>query len=100
KQGDTAKGGAKNYIVNGKMTGGFAILAYPAQYQNSGIMSFLVGTDGTVYEKDLGAMTADTAVAMTEYNPSGWKPVSDQGCGGRTPDIGVSATGRMRDTVS
>jgi Protein of unknown function (DUF2950) len=79
KQGDTAKGGAKDYIVNGKMTGGFAILAYPAEYQNSGIMSFLVGTDGTVYEKDLGPMTADTAVAMTEYNPSGWKPVNDQG---------------------
>jgi len=79
KQGDTAKGGAKNYIVNGNMTGGFAILAYPAEYQNSGIMSFLVGTDGTVYEKDLGPMTADTAVAMTEYNPSGWKSANDQG---------------------
>jgi hypothetical protein len=79
KQGDTAKGGAKDYIVNGKMTGGFAIVAYPAEYQNSGIMSFLVGTDGTVYEKDLGPMTADTAVAMTEYNPVGWKAVSDQG---------------------
>jgi hypothetical protein len=61
------------------MTGGFAILAYPAEYQNSGIMSFLVGTDGTVYEKDLGPMTDDTAVAMTEYNLSGWKPVNDQG---------------------
>jgi hypothetical protein len=80
KQGDTAKGGAKNYIVDGNMTGGFAILAYPAEYQNSGIMSFLVGTDGTVYEKDLGPMTADTAVAMTEYNPrSGWKPANEQG---------------------
>jgi hypothetical protein len=79
KQGDTAKGGAKDYIVDGNMTGGFAILAYPAEYQNSGIMSFLIGTDGTVYEKDLGPMTADTAVAMTEYNPSGWKSVNDQG---------------------
>jgi Protein of unknown function (DUF2950) len=78
-QGDTAKGGAKNYIVNGNMTGGFAILAYPAEYQNSGIMSFLVDTEGTAYEKDLGPMTADTAVAMTEYNPSGWKSVNDQG---------------------
>jgi len=77
KQGDTAKGGAKNYIVNGQMTGGFAILAYPAEYQNSGIMSFLVGADGTVYEKDLGPMTADTAVAITEYNPSGWKSAND-----------------------
>ena len=73
KQGDTAKGGAKDYVVDGKMTGGFAILAYPEKYQDSGIMSFLVGTDGTVYEKDLGPMTAETAVAMMEFNPSGWR---------------------------
>jgi hypothetical protein len=79
KQGDTAKGGAKDYIVNGKMTRGFAILAYPAAYQNSGIMSFLVGTDGIVYEKDLGPKTADTAAALTDYNPGdGWKPVNHQ----------------------
>jgi hypothetical protein len=79
KQGDTAKGGAKDYIVNGKMTRGFAILAYPAQYQASGIMTFLVGTDGMVYEKDLGPKTADIAAAMTEYNPGdGWKPVNRQ----------------------
>jgi hypothetical protein len=79
KQGDTAKGGAKDYIVNGKMTRGFAILAYPAEYQKSGIMSFLVGTDGTVYEKDLGPKTADIAAAVTEYNPGdGWKPVNQQ----------------------
>jgi hypothetical protein len=77
KQGNTAKGGAKDYVVNGKMTGGFAILAYPAEYQNSGIMSFLVGTDGIVYEKDLGPKTGDTAVAITEYNPGdGWKPMT------------------------
>jgi hypothetical protein len=77
KQGNTAKGGAKDYVVNGKMTGGFAILAYPAEYQNSGIMSFLVGTDGVVYEKDLGPKTAGTAVAITEYNPGdGWRDVN------------------------
>jgi hypothetical protein len=79
KQGDTAKGGAKDYIVNGKMTRGFAILAYPAEYQKSGIMSFLVGSDGIVYEKDLGQKTADTAAALTEYNPGdGWKPANQQ----------------------
>ena len=79
KQGDTAKGGAKDYVVNGKMTRGFAILAYPAAYQDSGIMSFLVGADGIVYEKDLGPKTADVATAMTDYNPGdGWKPVSGQ----------------------
>jgi len=79
KQGNTAKGGAQDYIVDGKMTRGFAILAYPAEYQRSGIMTFLVGTDGIVYEKDLGSKTADTAAAMTEYNPGdGWKPVNRQ----------------------
>jgi hypothetical protein len=51
----------------------FAILAYPVEYRNSGIMSFLVGKDGTVYQKDLGERTADVASAMTDYNPgNGW----------------------------
>jgi len=75
KQGDKAQGGAKDYIVNGKMTGGFAILAYPAEYRNSGIMTFIVGKDGIVYQKDLGENTTDAARAMAEYNPGdGWKP--------------------------
>jgi hypothetical protein len=75
KQGDQAPGGAKDYIVNGKMIGGFAVLAYPAEYRNSGIMTFLVGKDGVVYQKDLGEKTADTAAAMAEYNPGdGWSP--------------------------
>jgi DUF2950 family protein len=69
KQGDKAQGGAKNYITNGKMTGGFAILAYPSEYRNSGIMSFIVGKDGFIYQKDLGEMTNSVAVAMTDYNP-------------------------------
>jgi len=82
KQGNAAKGGAKEYIVNGKMTGGFAILAYPAEYQNSGIMTFVIGTDGIVYEKDLGPKTVDTAAAMTDYNPGdGWKPVNRESSG-------------------
>ena len=75
KQGDKAKGGAKDYIVNGKMTGGFAVLAYPAQYRDSGIMTFVVGTDGIVYQKDLGEKTTEVAEGMAEYNPGdGWKP--------------------------
>jgi len=79
KQGSTAKGGAKDYIVDGKMTRGFAILAYPADYQKSGIMTFLVGADGIVYEKDLGPKTADAAAAVSDYNPGdGWKPVNRQ----------------------
>jgi len=75
KQGETAKGGAKDYVVNGKMTGGFAILAYPAEYRNSGIVTFTVGKDGIVYQKDLGEKTADVATALGEYNPDdGWTP--------------------------
>ena len=78
KQGDKAQGGAKDYLVNGKMTGGFAVLAYPAEYRNSGIMTFIVGKDGIVYQKDLGENTADAARAMTEYNPGdGWKPATE-----------------------
>jgi hypothetical protein len=76
KQGDKAPGGAKDYIVDGKMTAGFAILAYPAAYRNSGIMTFVVSKDGSVYQKDLGEKTTDLAVAMGEYNPGdGWNSV-------------------------
>ncbi len=75
RQGDKAKGGAKDYIVNGKMTGGFAMVAYPAEYRNSGIMTFIVGKDGVVQQKDLGEKTVELAQAMAEYDPSdGWKP--------------------------
>ena len=75
KQGETAKGGAKDYLVNGKLTGGFAVLAYPAEYRNSGIMTFMVGKDGVIYQKDLGEKTKDVAAAMAEYNPGdGWSP--------------------------
>src|SRR5271165_5332078 len=75
-QGANAKGGAKSYIVDGKMTGGFAFVAYPAEYRNSGVMTFVVGQDGTVYEKDLGPQTADLAKQMKAYNPDKtWKLV-------------------------
>jgi hypothetical protein len=75
KQGETAKGGAKDYLVNGKLTGGFAVLAYPAEYRNSGIMTFMVGKDGIIYQKDLGEKTKEAAAAMAEYNPGdGWSP--------------------------
>jgi hypothetical protein len=78
EQGKTAKGGAKDYVKNGAMTEGFAILAYPAGYRDTGIMSFIVGEDGVVYEKDLGERTAEAAASITDYNPGdGWKPVSD-----------------------
>ena len=75
-KGAAAKG-AKDYIVDGKMTGGFAILAYPVEYRNSGITSFLIGTDGTLYQKDLGENTADLAASLIEYNPAdGWTPAT------------------------
>ncbi len=75
KQGDKTKGGAKDFIINGKMTGGFAAVAYPADYRNSGIMTFIVGKDGIVYQKDLGEKTIAIAQAMTDYDPEdGWSP--------------------------
>ena len=76
-QGKDAKGGALNYVVQGRMIGGFAVVAYPAQYGSSGIMTFIVDNDGTVYQKDLGANTAATARGMKVYNPdSSWTAVT------------------------
>jgi hypothetical protein len=72
-QGPEAEGGAKSYIVDGKMTGGFALLAYPAQYGSSGIMTFIVNQDGVIYQQDLGEKTSDLASQITAYNPdSSW----------------------------
>jgi hypothetical protein len=68
-QGPDARGGAYDYIVNGKMIGGFAVLAYPARYGASGIMTFMVGYDGVVYEKNLGKKTAELAAEITRFNP-------------------------------
>ena len=76
-QGPAAPGGRKSYIVNGKMSGGFALLAFPASYASSGVMTFIVNQDGVVYEKDLGPETAKTASAIREFDPdASWKPVS------------------------
>ena len=69
KQGSAAKGGARDYVVDGKLTRGFAFVAYPAEYRNSGVMTFIVDEDGVVYQKDLGAQTSESAAAMKEYNP-------------------------------
>lgn len=76
-QGPDAPGGAYDYLVaHGKMMGGFALVAYPAQYGNSGVMTFLVNHDGVVFQKDLGLATATTAKAMKVFNPdSTWKRV-------------------------
>jgi hypothetical protein len=68
-QGPHAPGGAKDYVVNGKMTLGFAFVAYPAEYRSSGVMTFIVGKSGTIYEKDLGPNTSKLAEAMTAFDP-------------------------------
>jgi len=68
-QGRHAPGGAKNYIVDGLMSRGFAFVAYPVEYRSSGVMTFIVDESGTIYEKDLGPNTTKLAQAMTVYDP-------------------------------
>ena len=73
-QGPAAKNGAYDYVVRGKMIGGFALVAYPAAYANSGVMTFIVSHDGVAYQKDLGPETAAVAGRMSRFNPDGsWK---------------------------
>lgn len=73
RQGVAAKGGAEDYLQDGKMTGGFALLAWPAKYRDSGIMTFIVGKDGVVYQQDLGDKTAEAGTTITTFDPgNGW----------------------------
>ena len=75
-QGAAAPGGAKSYIVKGEMSGGFALVAWPAQYDATGVMTFIVNQDGIVRERDLGPQTDAIARKMTAYNPDkSWRPV-------------------------
>lgn len=77
-KGQTAKAasGAKDYLVDGKMVDGFAVVAYPAQYGNSGVMSFMINQDSVLLQKDLGKKTSEVAAAMTDFDPdSSWSPV-------------------------
>jgi Protein of unknown function (DUF2950) len=77
-QGKHAPGGAKQYIVDGKMTQGFAFVAYPAEYRSSGVMTFIVGSDGVVYERDLGKATDVIANSMKKYDPdSTWRKAEE-----------------------
>jgi hypothetical protein len=69
RQGPSAPGGAADYVVKGKMIGGFALVAYPDEYRNSGVMTFIVNHQGTVFQKDLGPDTEKIAEAMTSFNP-------------------------------
>ena len=76
QQGPAAAGGELDYVVHGKMIGGFALVAYPAEYRNSGVMTFIVNHAGVVYQKDLGPRSAELAEKMTEFNPDKtWKEV-------------------------
>jgi hypothetical protein len=78
-QGPHAKGGALDYVVKGHMIGGFAVIAYPAQYAQTGVMTFIVNYDGVVYQKDLGPSTAEVARKITRYDPGdGWVAASDK----------------------
>jgi hypothetical protein len=78
-RGKNAPGGAKSYVVKGKMTAGFAFVAYPAEYRSSGVMTFIVSEDGVVYQKDLGKKTDVLAKGMKQYNPdSSWQKADEQ----------------------
>lgn len=68
-QGPSASGGAKSYVANGEMNGGFALIAWPAQYDVTGVMTFVVNQDGIVFEKDLGPETGTKAAALTRFDP-------------------------------
>jgi hypothetical protein len=80
RQGKDAPGGKMNYISHGELTKGFALVAYPEHWDQSGIMTFIVNQDGTVYQRNLGEKTSRIAGTMKEYNPdSEWTPVQDEG---------------------
>ena len=79
RQGKYGSGSAKSYIVNGKMTEGFAFVAYPAEYRSSGVMTFIVNEDGVVFQKDLGKKTDVLARSMKEYKPNAsWQKAEEQ----------------------
>ena len=79
-QGSAAPGGVYNYLAANRMIGGFAVVAWPAEYGQSGIKTFMISHQGTVFEKDLGPATAETAVSFTRFDPGeGWVPVHNAG---------------------
>ena len=78
KQGSHAQGGAKDYLVDGRMVNGFAFIAYPAAYGNSGIMSFIINQNGVIFQKNLGTDTTKVATAMSEFDPDeSWSRVEE-----------------------
>jgi hypothetical protein len=78
RQGGNSPGGKYDYIINGHMVAGFALVAWPAEWGNSGVMTFIVNQGGKVHEANLGPNTASVAAKMTAYDPgSDWKPVAE-----------------------
>jgi hypothetical protein len=79
RQGKHAPGGKYNYLINGHMIGGFALVAWPAEWGNTGVMTFLVNQQGRLYQKNLGPKTASSASAITTYDPDDtWTPVKEE----------------------
>jgi len=77
RQGKSAAGGAYNYVINGRMIAGFAMVAYPAEYGETGVMSFIVSHNGKIFQKDLGKNSTKIGAAMTSFDPgTGWKEVT------------------------
>jgi hypothetical protein len=80
RQGPAAPGGKKDYVHDGRFADGFALLAYPQHWDKSGVMTFMAGQDGVVYERDLGVNTARVARKIKEYNPGNdWNRVQEEG---------------------
>jgi hypothetical protein len=76
EQGPAATGGAQSYVKNGVMSGGFALVAWPAQYDVTGVMTFIVNHDAVIYQRDLGPDTGVVASAMSAYQPdSTWEAI-------------------------
>src|SRR6185503_16353299 len=91
-QGPWAPGGARDYLANGRMTGGFAVVAWPVDYGNSGIMTFMVSNQGVVYQKDLGDETEELAAKITAFDPDeGWNVVPESPPS-EPPDAGQPAS--------
>jgi DUF2950 family protein len=88
-QGGSAPGGAYGYVAQGRMIGGFALVAWPVSYGNSGVMTFIVNHDGVVYEKDLGPDTAEAVTKISRFNPDkSWKRFQPGGVPGASSDSG------------
>jgi hypothetical protein len=96
-QGASAPGGALDYMVGGKLIGGFAVVAWPADYGNSGIMTFIMNHDGIVYQRDLGEDTANVAVSMKSYDPGPeWKKAEQEKQVSGETGPAHAAAGRLR----